>query len=166
MCPDLFDRFNGTSYCIMRPKLVLGDGREIDQRLTKEKAIEFCNNHFARLPETESVMRLYTETMGGKFLKIPSFWYAAHFDERRQSLVSDYDGNSVNFNSNYMYHSLNYAKMNTLSGYWWSSDTFPGQTTDIPCLSQGCFTITNLIDLDLENCTVVGNSQTRNKLFL
>lgn len=137
----------------------LSSGLETDQRLTKEKAIEFCNNHFARLPENESVMKLYTETMSGKFLKIPSFWYAAHFDEARQALVSDYHENTINFNSNYMYHSLNYAKMNTNSGKWWSSDTYPGQTTNIPCLSQGCFNVVNLIDLSLENCTIEGKSR-------
>ena len=149
----------------MRPKRPLGDGRETDQRMTKEKAIEFCNNHFARLPENESVMKLYTETMSGKFLKIPSFWYAAHFDEARQALVSDYHGNPINFNSNYMYYSQNYAKMNTHDGEWWSTTTHPDQTVNIPCLSAGCFNIVNLIDLELENCTVEGKVHLEISLF-
>ena len=155
-----FKRLNGTSYCVLHPQQAIPNtqnGQKMFSRLTKKSAIDYCKARQARLPTDEDTMLKFTNTMRGAFLKPPSFWFGAHFDESLGELVSDYAGKSISFKSDYMYSSFNYAKMMVTSeGIWWSTSS---RNLRIPCLSKSCFNYINMIDLSAENCTIEGKKE-------
>ena len=149
-----FKHLNGTSYCVLHPKQIVPNMENVFSRLTKRSAIDYCKARQARLPTDEETMLKFTNTMKGAFLKPPSFWFGAHFDESLGELVSDYAEESIRFKSDFMYSTFNYAKMLVTSkGVWWSTSS---RSLRIPCLSKSCFNYINMIDLSAENCTIQG----------
>ena len=152
-CTSGFSLLNDTEICVLHYK-TRSKNRYVYTRLTKAKAIDFCHSYKSKLPTDEQVMSLFSNTLQGKFLKPPSFWFGAHYDEGVGELVSDYASQPITLKSNYIYSSFDYAKMIVTSdGIWWSTKT---RDTVIPCVSDECYNYMNMLDFSRENCTVEG----------